>query len=172
MNIDFRPDLIDASVFVAGNATIRGDVSIGADSSVWFGAVIRGDTEKVNIGQRSNIQDLCVLHADPGFPCRVGNDVTMGHAAVVHGATVNDGAMVGIRAVVLNGAEIGAGAIIGAGAVVTEGQQIPAHSLALGVPAKVVRELTAADQERLQHTAMHYVKAASIYRSSAGTSDL
>lgn len=165
MNVEFHPELIDDSVFVADNATIRGDVSIGADSSVWFGTVIRGDTEQVKIGSRSNIQDLCVLHADPGKPCQIGDDVTIGHSAVVHGATVDDGAMIGIRAVVLNGAQIGTGAIIGAGAVVTEGQQIPAHSLAVGIPAKVIRELTESDQQRLRRTAAHYVKAAKAYQS-------
>ncbi len=164
MNIEFRPDLIDENAFVAANASIRGDVVIGTESSVWFGAVIRGDTEKVTIGRRSNVQDLGVLHADPGFPCRIGDDVTIGHAAVVHGASVDDGAMIGIRAVVLNGAEIGKGAIIGAGAVVTEGQQIPPNSLALGVPAKVIRELNEADQQRLRHAAEHYVEAAKRYR--------
>ena len=126
--------------------------------------MIRGDTERVEIGRRSNIQDLAVLHADPGFPCCVGDGVTIGHAAVVHGATIEEGAMVGIRAVVLNGATVGAGALIGAGAVVTEGTQIPAGSLAVGVPAKVIRELNEADRQRLQQAADHYVKAAKAYR--------
>ena len=165
LDTEFHPDLIDDSVFVADNATIRGDVSIAAESSVWFGVVIRGDTEKVVIGNRTNVQDLCIIHADPGLPCRIGDDVTLGHAAIVHGATVEDGAMIGIRAVVLNGAHVGTGAIIGAGAVVTEGQQIPAHSLAVGVPAKVIRKLTEDDQKRMRHTAAHYVKAAKTYKS-------
>lgn len=164
MNVDFHPELIDESVFVADNATIRGDVSIGAESSVWFGAVLRGDTEKVHIGRRTNVQDLSVIHADPGKPCHIGDDVTIGHAAVVHGAQVGDGAMIGIRAVVLNGAEIGAGAIIGAGAVVTEGQQIPGGCLAVGIPAKVVRELSESDRQRTRRAAAHYVKAAKEYR--------
>ena len=145
IDASFHPELISDDVFVAGSATICGQVQIAAGASVWFGAVIRGDTERVEIGDRSNIQDLAVLHADPGHPCRIGQEVTIGHAAVVHGATVGDGAMIGIRAVVLNGATIGEGAIVGAGAVVTEGCQIPARHLAVGVPAKVIRELTDED---------------------------
>lgn len=161
----FRPDLLADDVYVADGATIRGNVRISAASSVWFGAVIRGDVEAVHIGQRSNVQDLAVLHADPGFPCQLGDDVTVGHAAVVHGATVGDGALIGIKAVVLNGAKIGAGAIVGAGAVVTEGTEIPAGHLAVGIPAKVIRELDAADQERARHPAHHYVEAAKAYRA-------
>jgi carbonic anhydrase/acetyltransferase-like protein (isoleucine patch superfamily) len=161
----FHPELLSDDSFVAANATIRGQVRIGRDSSVWFGAVIRGDTEVVEIGERSNIQDLAVLHADPGFPCRIGNDVTVGHAAIVHGAVVGSGAMIGIRAVVLNGARVGAGAIIGAGAVVTEGCEIPEGHLAVGVPAKVIRKLTASDIERTRRAAQHYVDAAAAYRT-------
>lgn len=160
----FHLELIDQDAFVAGGATIRGNVRIASGSSVWFGTVIRGDTECVEIGQRSNIQDLCVLHADPGFPCRIGDDVTVGHAAVVHGATVGHGAMIGIRAVVLNGATIGAGAIVGAGAVVTEQAEIPDGHLAVGVPAKVIRELSDSEIERTKRTAAHYVQAAAKYR--------
>ena len=164
MNVDFHPELIDETAMIAATAIIRGDVSVGSESSVSFGAVIRGDTEKVSIGCRSNVQDLCVLHADPGKPCQIGDDVTIGHAAVVHGATVGDGAMIGIRAVVLNGANIGDGAIVGAGAVVTEGQEIPSGSLAVGVPAKVIRQLAESDVHRLRHAAAHYVKAAREYK--------
>jgi carbonic anhydrase/acetyltransferase-like protein (isoleucine patch superfamily) len=128
--------------------------------------VVRGDTESVEIGRGSNIQDLAVLHADPGFPCRIGDHVTVGHAAVVHGATVQEGALIGIRAVVLNGAVVGAGAIVGAGAVVPEGREIPAKHLAVGIPARVIRELTDEDLERLRETAQHYVEASRVYRAS------
>jgi carbonic anhydrase/acetyltransferase-like protein (isoleucine patch superfamily) len=162
----FRPQLIADDVFVAANATIRGSVVIGEKSSVWFGAVVRGDSEAVEIGCRSNVQDLAVLHADPGCACHIGDDVTVGHAAVVHGAIVESGALIGIRAVVLNGAKIGAGAIVGAGAVVTEGMEIPAGHLAVGVPARVIRELDPNDSERLRQTAGHYVMAAKAYRES------
>jgi len=167
LQTDFRPELIADDVFIAANATLRGSVTIGEKSSVWFGAVVRGDTEAVAIGTRSNVQDLAVLHADPGYPCQLGDDVTVGHAAVVHGAIVESGALIGIRAVVLNGAKIGAGAIVGAGAVVTEGMEVPAGHLAVGVPAKIVRELSAKDSERLTKTADHYVVAAKAYRESS-----
>jgi len=161
-----HPELLAEDVFIASSATLRGRVSMGPQSSVWFGAVVRGDTELVTIGSRSNVQDLSVLHADPGYPCLIGDDVTIGHSAVVHGAIVQDGALIGIRAVVLNGATVGAGAIVGAGAVVTEGMMIPAGHLAVGVPAKVVRELTAEDIARLKQTAEHYVLAAVAYQES------
>ena len=159
-----HPELFADDAYIAASATIRGRVKIGRQSSVWFGAVVRGDTELVEIGSRSNVQDLSVLHADPGYPCHIGDDVTVGHAAVVHGATIGNGALIGIRAVVLNGATIGGGAIVGAGAVVTEGMEIPAGHLAVGVPAKVIRELTSEDIERLRQTAGHYVAAAVAYR--------
>jgi carbonic anhydrase/acetyltransferase-like protein (isoleucine patch superfamily) len=159
-----HPELVGDRVFVASSATVLGRVRLGNDSSVWFGAVIRGDTEWVEIGERSNIQDLSVLHADPGYPCLIGNGVTVGHAAVVHGATVRDGALIGIRAVVLNGAVIGSGAIVGAGSVVPEGREIPPGHLAVGVPARVIRELSDDDRRRIKETADHYVQAAKAYR--------
>lgn len=165
----FHAELISDDVFVAAGAMIRGHVEIAAGASVWFGAVIRGDAETVEIGARSNVQDLAVLHADPGQPCRVGQDVTIGHAAVVHGATIGDGAMIGIRAVVLNGAKVGEGAIVGAGAVVTEGCEIPPRHLAVGVPAKVIRELTAADVQRTKRAARQYVLMAGEYRKECGS---
>ena len=161
---EFHGDLVSESAFVAANATVLGDVKIGDQSSVWFGAVIRGDTAPVTVGDRSNVQDLCVLHADPGYPCEIGDDVTVGHAAVVHGATVGNGAMIGIRAVVLNGAKIGDGAIVGAGAVVTENTEIPAGHLAVGVPAKVIRKLSPENVKRAKHAAQHYVRASMEYR--------
>jgi carbonic anhydrase/acetyltransferase-like protein (isoleucine patch superfamily) len=160
----FHPELIDDLALVAAGVTVRGHVRVGAESSLWFGAVIRGDCERVEIGARTNVQDLAVIHSDPGFPCRIGDGVTIGHAAVVHGATVEGGAMIGMRAVVLNGAKIGAGALIAAGAVVTEGTEIPADTLAMGVPAKVIRPLNDDDRERIRHAAAHYVRAAAVYR--------
>ena len=162
----YQPTLVAGDAFIAENATVLGDVRIGPMASVWFGAVVRGDTEFVQIGSATNVQDLSVLHADPGFPCRLGSAVTVGHAAVVHGATVHDGALIGIRAVVLNGATVGAGSIIGAGAVVTEGTEIPAGKLAVGVPAKVVRDVTPEDVAKLKRTAEHYVQAARQYSES------
>ena len=159
----FRPELIASTAYIAPNATVLGEVTVGEQSSVWFGAVVRGDTEKIQIGRRSNIQDLCVLHADPGFPVVIGDDVTVGHAAIIHGARIESGAMVGIRATVLNGAVIEAGALVGAGAVVTEGTVISAGHLAVGVPAKVIRPLDDQNRARLRHAAEHYVHAARRY---------
>ncbi|MEM9588604.1 MAG: gamma carbonic anhydrase family protein [Planctomycetota bacterium] len=159
----YHGELIDDLAFIAPNAVVRGQVTLEAHSSVWFGAIVRGDTEVVRIGSRTNVQDLSVLHADPGVPCLIGAGVTIGHAAVVHGAAVGDGALIGIRSVVLNGATIGAEAIIGAGAVVTEGTEIPPGHLAVGVPARVVRELTDEDRLRCRRTAEHYVQASRAY---------
>lgn len=168
LTIDYQSEHIASSAFIALGATVLGRVRLGEQSSVWFGAVVRGDTEWIEIGSRSNIQDLSVIHADPGFPTFIGDDVTVGHGAIVHGAKIGDGAMIGIRATVLNGAVIGAGSLIGAGAVVTEGCEIPAGYLALGIPAKVVRPLNDNDRERLLHAAQHYVLASRQYGEKTG----
>ncbi|HEX3871795.1 MAG TPA: gamma carbonic anhydrase family protein [Pirellulales bacterium] len=141
-----------------------GDVAIAEDSSVWFNAVVRADTEAVRIGRGTNVQDNCVLHADPGFPCTVGNGVTIGHSAIVHGATVGDNVTIGMSAVVMNGAQIGRDSIVAAGAVVTEGTVVPAGSLVLGLPAKVKRPLEPHEIEHNRLAAMHYVAMAARYR--------
>lgn len=166
MNPSDRAKLIDDSAYIAENATVLGNVEIGPQASVWFGCVLRGDKDPIVIGARSNIQDLSVIHTDEGFPCTVGSGVTVGHRAVLHGATVGDGALIGIGAIVLNGATVGEQAIVGAGAVVTEGQVIPPRHLALGVPAKVVRELTGEEIEHLSASAAHYVSRAEVMRES------
>ena len=155
---------IDETAWVAPNATLRGSVHMGTGSSVWFGAVVRGDVEPITIGSRSNVQDLAVIHCDPGFPCEIGEDVTIGHAAVVHGAIVESGSLIGIRAVVLNGARIGSGSIIGAGAVITERAVIPPGSLVVGVPGKVIRPTSPEQREQILQNAAHYVTAAAAYR--------
>lgn len=160
----FRQDLVDPTAWIAPTATVLGEVELGARVSVWFGAVLRGDTEPIRVGRESNIQDLCCLHADPGFPCIVGNRVTVGHAAVVHGATVEDECLIGIRAVLLNGAVIGKNSLVAAGCVVLEGQVIPPRSLVVGTPAKVIRELKDEDIERILRGAQHYVDAIDEYR--------
>jgi carbonic anhydrase/acetyltransferase-like protein (isoleucine patch superfamily) len=136
---------VNPSVFIAPGAHVIGDVEIGEDSSLWFNAVLRGDLEPIVVGKGSNIQDGAVLHTDEGFPCVIGNNVTIGHRAVVHGATIEDEALVGMGAVVLNGAKLGKGAVLGAGAVLAEGKEIPAGMLALGVPAKVTRPVEPGD---------------------------
>ena len=130
---------ISPACFVAENASVVGRVKIGADSSVWFGAVIRGDEDGITIGESTSVQDNAVLHCDEGHPITIGNSVTIGHAAVVHGCTVKDNALIGMGAVVLNGAVIGENAVVGAGAVVRENDEIPAGAVAVGVPAKVVK---------------------------------
>ncbi len=162
----FQPDQISADVWIAPNATVIGKVAIANQSSVWFGAVIRGDTEWIRIGQRSNIQDLVCLHADEGVPCTIGDETTIGHSAVVHGATVGNHCLIGIRSVVLNGATIGDHSIIAAGAIVLEGQTIPPRSLAVGVPARVIREVTEDDIARIHHAAQHYTTAAQAFRTT------
>ena len=168
MNIstNFRPELIDPSVFLAPGVHIVGNVSIRAQSSVWFNSVIRGDTEEIVIGEQTNIQDLSMVHADPGWPTRIGDRVTVGHSTVVHGAIVDDEVLIGMRAVVLNGARIGSGSIIGAGTVVTEKTEVPPNSLVLGTPGKVVRELNERLRNRILLAAEHYVTAATEYRAS------
>lgn len=153
------------SSWVAPTAAVIGNVHLAQDSSVWFGAVIRGDNEPISIGLGSNVQDGAVLHADPGFPIDVGSGVTIGHQAMLHGCTVGDGSLIGIQAVVLNGARIGAGCLIGAKALVTENMLIPDGSLVLGAPAKVVRTLTPEQQANLRANAQSYVDRAAHFAS-------
>lgn len=130
---------VDPTAFVAPNATLIGDVTIGPDASIWFGAVLRGDNEPIVVGRGSNIQDNATLHSDPSHPLTVGEDVTIGHNAVVHGCTVGNGALVGMGAIVLDDAVLGEWSVVGAGAVVTGRTQVPAYSLMLGTPAKAVK---------------------------------
>jgi carbonic anhydrase/acetyltransferase-like protein (isoleucine patch superfamily) len=137
---DHTPD-VGAARFVADDVTLAGDIVLGEDVTLWYGVVARAEYAPVRIGARSNVQDGTVLHADPGAPCTIGEDVTVGHRAVVHGCTLEDGVLVGMGAVVLNGAVVGAGSLVAAGAVVREGQQIPPNSLVAGVPAAVRRDL-------------------------------
>ena len=162
----FRPEQVAEDVFVAPGAQIVGDVTIGSESSVWFNAVLRGDSEAIRVGGRTNIQDNCVLHADPGFPCTLGDGVTVGHAAVLHGAMVGDNVVIGMHAVVMNGAQIGRDSLIAVGAVVTERTVIPPGSLVMGLPAKVIRELTADEIERNRRSAAHYVETAKRFLGS------
>jgi carbonic anhydrase/acetyltransferase-like protein (isoleucine patch superfamily) len=159
------PD-VHADAYVAETAVVIGAVSIGAGSSIWFGAVLRGDTDRITVGARTSIQENAVLHCDAGIPCTVGDDVTIGHQATVHGCTVGSGAVIGIGARVLNNARVGEGAVIGAGAVVREGAEIPPNTIAVGIPAKVVRELTDADRDRFRENAAHYVHLGEEYRQA------
>jgi len=160
------PD-IDESAWVADSARVVGHVRLAAEVSVWFGAVIRGDQpEPIEVGARSNIQDGAVLHSDPGQPLRVGSDVTVGHRAMLHGCTVGDGSLIGIGATVLNGAVIGRGCLVGAGALVTEGKVFPDHSLIIGSPAKVARELSPEQVQGLLRSAQVYVARSRMYALS------
>ena len=154
---------IAADAYVAPNATLIGDVTIEAEASVWFGAVLRGDDEAIRIGPRSNVQDNAVIHADFGLPTIVGADVTIGHGAIVHGARIGDGALIGMGATVLNGARIGAEAIVGANALVSEGKDFAARTLILGVPAKVARELDEEGARAGRDGAARYVERARRY---------
>jgi carbonic anhydrase/acetyltransferase-like protein (isoleucine patch superfamily) len=163
--LHFRPELVDPTAYIAPGAVVLGDVTLGAESSVWFNAVLRGDTDTIRIGKQTNVQDLCVIHCDEGVPCTLGDRVTMGHGAVIHGATIGDDCLIGMKAVVLNRATIGAGSLIAVGAVVTEGTVIPPGSLVIGIPGRVVRPLTEIDQGRIRHGARHYVEAAKRYRA-------
>lgn len=138
---------VDVEAFVAPTASVIGDVTLGAGASVWYGAVVRGDVETITVGARANVQDNVTLHADPGFPVTIGERVSIGHNAVVHGATVEDDCLIGMGATVLNGAVIGAGSLVAAQALVPQGMVVPAGSLVAGVPAKVRRELSAEERE-------------------------
>jgi len=171
VNTKFRPELVDPTAWIAPNATVLGDVTIGPESTVWYQAVIRGDTDAIRIGRGTNIQDGCVLHADPGVPCTIGDRVTVGHAAIVHGATVEDDCLIGMKAVVMNGAKIGRGSIVAVGAIVTEGTEIPPGSVAMGQPAKVKRQVSEHDLALIRHAAEHYVEAGKVYREAAVQGD-
>lgn len=154
---------IAADAYVAPNATLIGDVTIEAGASVWFGAVLRGDDDAIRIGPRSNVQDNAVIHADIGLPTIVGADVTIGHSAIVHGARIDDGALIGMGATVLNGARIGEEAIVGANALVSEGKVFDPRTLILGVPAKAVRELDAEAAQSGRRGAASYAARARRY---------
>jgi carbonic anhydrase/acetyltransferase-like protein (isoleucine patch superfamily) len=154
---EYLPEIAD-SAWVADSAELIGRVKLGADVSVWFKAVLRGDSEQLTIGAGTNIQDGSVLHADHGFPLVLGEGVTVGHQCMLHGCTVGDYSLIGIGAVVLNGARIGKNCLVGAGALVTEGKQFPDGSLIVGSPAKVVRDLSPEQIEGLKASAAHYIQ--------------
>ena len=157
---------IHESAFVAESATIIGRVTRHENTSVWPGAVIRADNEPIEVGYGSNVQEGSVLHTDPGFPLKIAAHVTIGHQAMLHGCTIQEGALIGIQAVVLNGAVIGRNCLVGAGAVVTEGKVFPDNSLILGAPAKVVRELDAAEIERLRKNTAHYAERRQYFKAN------
>ncbi|MBV8070063.1 MAG: gamma carbonic anhydrase family protein [Acidobacteriaceae bacterium] len=156
---------IAQSAYIDVSAQVIGDVTIGERSSVWPNVAIRGDVNYIRVGDETNIQDNSVLHVDrDAYPCTIGNRVTVGHRVVLHGCVVEDGALIGIGAVVLNGAKIGAGAVIAAGALVSEGMEIPANTVAMGVPARVRREVSAEERERFGRNCDSYVQITAIYK--------
>ena len=156
---------IAPSAWVAPNASVIGDVTLGERVSIWFGAVLRGDIDRISIGAGSNIQDGSVCHADPGRPLLVGEHVTVGHMVMLHGCTIGDHCLIGIGAVVMNGAVIGKNSVVGAGSLVTEGKEFPEGSLIMGSPAKVVRQLTPEQMDGLRMSALHYIENARRFKS-------
>ncbi len=156
---DQAPEFFDReSNFIADNATLAGRVRIGPDASIWFGAVLRGDNEWIEIGAGSNVQDLCVLHTDMGFPLVIGENCTIGHRAILHGCHIGACSLIGMGAILLNGSRIGRNSLVGAGALITEGKEFPDNSLIVGVPAKVVRTLDAEAVERIRLSAKGYAE--------------
>jgi carbonic anhydrase/acetyltransferase-like protein (isoleucine patch superfamily) len=151
--------------WAAPNSVLLGKVELCEDASVWFGAVLRGDNELIKVGARSNVQDGCILHTDPGFPLTIGEDCTIGHMVMLHGCTVGNGSLVGIGSIVLNGGRIGEGCLIGANTLITEGKEIPPRSMVLGSPGKVVRQLSEEESERLKASAGRYVANWKRYRA-------
>lgn len=165
--IDGREPSVSDEAWVAPTATVVGSATIGADTGIFYGAVIRADMEDITIGAGSNIQDSAVVHADPGHPTHIGNNVSVGHGAVLHGCIIGDGALVGMNATILNGAVIGAGSLIAAHTLVLEGTEIPPGSLVAGVPGKVRRPLTTKEIEHSRQNAITYAKLAKKHRGSA-----
>lgn len=157
---------VDGSAWVAPNATLVGSVVLQRDSSVWFNAVIRGDNDVITVGERSNVQDGSVLHTDTGVRLTIGRDVTVGHMVILHGCTIGDGTLVGIKSIVLNHARIGRNCLIGANTLVTEGKDIPDRSLVMGSPGKVIRQLTDDELARVMANADHYVHKIALYRDA------
>jgi carbonic anhydrase/acetyltransferase-like protein (isoleucine patch superfamily) len=153
----------DGRYFVAETATLIGRVRLKQDVSVWFGAVLRGDNEWIELGERSQIQDNCVLHTDPGFPLTIGSNCVIGHLVMLHGCRIGDNSLIGMGAVLLNGAKIGSNSLVGAGAVVTEGKSFPDNSLIVGAPARVIRPLDAEAVEMTRGGADIYVQRSKQY---------
>ncbi len=157
------PELPDGFHWIAPSADVMGHVRIGENVGIWFGAVLRGDGELIDIGAGTNIQDNCVVHTDPGFPVSIGANCTIGHKAIIHGCSIGENALIGMGATVLNGAKIGNNCLIGAGALVTENKVIPDGSLVVGAPGKVVRELDEGAIEGLRRSALHYQENAKMF---------
>ena len=158
---------IHPTAFVADSADVMGDVRLGAHASIWYQCVVRGDMAPIIIGERSNIQDLTVVHVDEGLPCTIGADVGVGHRCILHACTVEDACLIGMGSVLLNNVRVGTGSVVGAGAVVTEGMQIPPGSLVMGVPAKIRGQVDDALRARIRETVEHYVELSRLHREGA-----
>src|SRR3954454_9191017 len=163
-----RPEpapMIDPSAFIAHRAVVLGEVHLGKGVSVWYNTVIRGDTERIAIGDETNIQDLSMVHADPGVPCLVGPRVSVGHRVILHGCTVEEECLIGMGAILLNGVRVGRGSVVGAGAVLPEGMEVPPGSLVLGMPGRIVRAVDEAMRGRIDRTWRHYAAEARRHRA-------
>ena len=155
---DWQPDLpTDGNFWIAENATVLGNVRLGQEASIWFGAVLRGDNEPIDLGARTNVQDLCMIHTDPGFPASIGEDCTIGHRAILHGCTIDSNTLIGMGAIILNGASVGRNCVIGAGALIAENKVIPDNSLVVGSPGRVVRSIDDTAAKQLTASAAVYV---------------
>lgn len=170
LGIDGHEPHLDATAWAAPGSCLIGRVHLASEASVWYGTVLRADNETIRVGAGTNIQDGCVLHADPGFPVTLGGGVTVGHRAVLHGCTVEDDCLIGMSAVVLNGAVIGAGSLLAAGTVVLEGTKIPPGSLVAGIPGKVKREITGEERSRIRFAAQNYTGNAARHRAALAQS--
>jgi carbonic anhydrase/acetyltransferase-like protein (isoleucine patch superfamily) len=159
--------MIDPTAFLARGTIVLGDVQIGKDASLWYNTVVRGDTERIAIGEATNIQDLAMVHADPGFPCLVGARVTVGHRVILHGCTIEDECMIGMGSILLNGVRVGKGSVIGAGALLVEGMEVPPGSLVFGMPGRVVRAVDNSLRDRIDHAWRHYVAESRRHQAGA-----
>ncbi len=157
--------MIDPTAYIAPGAVVLGDVDLGAEASIWYNCVVRGDMAPIRIGAQTNIQDLTMIHVDEGIPCTIGRRVTVGHRVILHGCTLEDECLIGMGAVVLNQVHLGSGSVVGAGAVLTEGLQVPPDSLVLGVPARVVRPVNARLKAGIDLAWRHYIENARRHRS-------
>jgi carbonic anhydrase/acetyltransferase-like protein (isoleucine patch superfamily) len=164
----FESEKCHPTVFIAAGVVVLGDVYLEEEVSIWFNSVLRGDTETLRIRARTNIQDLCMIHADPTFPVEIGEDCTIGHRAIVHGAKVGNRCLVGMGAILLNGAEIGEESIVAAGALIPQGKIYPPRSLIMGSPAKAVRLIHEDDLAMIRHGSSHYVELAKKYKAGQG----
>jgi carbonic anhydrase/acetyltransferase-like protein (isoleucine patch superfamily) len=162
---------VAATAYIDPSAQVIGDITIGERSSVWPNVSARGDVSSITIGNESNVQDNSVMHCDEGFPLIIGDRVTVGHMAMLHGCVIEDDTLIGIGAIVLNGARIGKGSVIAASALIPEGMQVPPYSMVMGVPGKVKREITADERERFQLNCQHYVELAGHYRADNDSDD-